>query len=392
VKEVSLGAFAHQDLPFEKLVAELAPSRDLSRQPLFQVLLVLQNMPQARVELGELVLEPVGFEQRSAKFDLTLSLAESGEGLAGALEYAADLFDAGTIERLAGHLGRVLEQVALDPHVRLGELELMDSAERRRVVEEWNDTAAAYPQDRCIHELFEEQAARAPDAVAVVFEEDTLSYGELDRRANQLAGHLRSLGVGPDVVVGLCLERSLEMIVGLLGILKAGGAYLPLDPDYPPDRLGFMLADAGAPVLVTCSALSQRVPAQDRTLVLLDEDAAAIGQQPASSPGPAAAPDNLAYVIYTSGSTGTPKGVMVEHRSLANYLGWAVGRYLADEGIGAPVNTPLAFDATVTSLFVPLLTGRCVELLPEGREELPALAARLSATPQAMAARHRNVE
>src|SRR3954471_15823196 len=251
-----------------------------------------------------------------------------------------------------------------DPGQLVGRLDILGSAERHTILREWNATARAVP-GATLPELFAAQVARTPDADAVVFEDERLSYGELDARASRLAHHLRGLGVGPEVVVGLCIERSLAMLVGLLGILKAGGAYLPLDPDYPPERLAFMLADAGAPVLLTRAALRAHLPAHDAHVVCLDADWPAIAQQPATAPAANLAPQHPAYVIYTSGSTGTPKGVMIDHAALGNYIAWGIPACRLSTGTGAPVLNALAFDATVTALFLPLLSGKLVALPPE---------------------------
>ena len=266
VRASSLAAYSHQDLPFERLVEVLNPARSLSRHPLFQVMLALQNNAPVSLELPGLVavVEPV--DTASAKFDLLLSLAEQrgsdGQpaGIDGVLEYATDLFDRASVAALAGRLVRLLEAAVAEPERAIGSLDILSAEERHTILREWNDTAHPVPS-ATLPQLFEAQVGKSPDAIAVVFEEHSLSYGELDARANQLAHHLRDLGVGPEAVVGLCVERSPEMIIGLIGILKAGGAYLPLDPDYPHERLAFMLADAGAPLLVTHSALGERLRA-----------------------------------------------------------------------------------------------------------------------------------
>ncbi|MEN3288877.1 MAG: hypothetical protein V7634_3177, partial [Bradyrhizobium sp.] len=246
IRQSALGAYAHQDLPFEKLVDALQPERDLSRQPLFQACLSFEAMPFDSLDLPGLTTSAVetGAGQVTTKFDLTLFAHENPAGISCAIEYATDLFERGTIDRMIDHFQRLLGELANDPDQRLSRAKLLSETEAHRIVAEWNDTAAAYPQDICLHELFADHAERRPDAVAAVFGDDELCYGELDRRANQLAHHLRELGVGPDVIVGLCVERSLDMVVGVLGILKAGGAYLPLDPRYPIERLAYMLADA----------------------------------------------------------------------------------------------------------------------------------------------------
>ena len=380
VRAGNLAAYSHQELPFERLVEVLNPARSLSRHPLFQVMLVLQNNAELRPEL--LGLE-AGFEAvstASAKFDLSLSLAErrgsdgTPAGIEGALEYASDLFDRSSVEAIAGRLVRLLEGAVADPDRAIGRLDILSPAERHTILREWNDTARAVP-GTTLPELFAAQVARTPAADAVVFEDERLSYGELDARSSQLAHHLRGLGVGPEVVVGLCIERSLAMLVGLLGILKAGGAYLPLDPDYPPERLAFMLADAGAPVLLTRAALRAHLPAHDVSSDdVCIETRASCASMPTGPPSrnsprpprpPASQPQHPAYVIYTSGSTGMPKGVMIDHASLGNYIAWGIPACRLSVGTGAPVLNALAFDATVTALFLPLFSGKLVVLPPE---------------------------
>ncbi len=283
------------------------------------------------------------------------------------MEYATDLFDRATVEAIAARLVRLLAAAVATPDLPIGSLDILSPDERDTILRGWNDTAHAVAP-ATLPELFAAQAARTPDAVAVVFEEQSLTYAQLEARANQLAHHLRGLGVGPEIVVGLCVERSFAMVVGLLGILKAGGAYLPLDPDYPAERLAFMLEDAGAPILVTHSGLIDRLPAHGARTVCLDADAQQIARHPVSAPALWLDPHNPAYVIYTSGSTGTPKGVCVTHGGLFNYVAWAVQEYQPGLGSGAPLLTPLAFDATVTSLMLPLLSGKLVLLLPEDRQ------------------------
>ena len=359
VRAGNLSAYSHQDLPFERLVEVLNPARSLSRHPLFQVMLAFQNNAAVDVELPGLatVLEPVS--SAVAKFDLSLNLGEqragdgSPGGIAGAIEYASDLFDRSSVVALGARLIRLLEAAVAAPERAIGRLEILSPEERDTILRGWNDTARAIPP-ATLPDLFAAQVARTPDAVAVVFGDESLTYRELDTRANQLAHHLRGLGVGPEVVVGLCVERSLAMMVGLIGILKAGGAYLPLDPDYPPERLGFMLADAGAPVLVTQAALRERIPDARTRIVQLDADWSVIAAQPRTAPATRLQPHNAAYVIYTSGSTGRPKGVCVTHEGLRNYTEWACQNYELDLGSGAPLLTPLAFDATVMrSCFAP---------------------------------------
>ena len=307
VREVALEAYAHQDLPFEKLVDELEVERNLSRTPLFQVMFVWQHIPLKRVELPELTLHPVELEHRSAKFDLTLNLAESGQRLQGAFEYDTDLFDSSTIKRMVGHFATLLEGIATDPRQRISELPLLDDQERNQLLVQFNDTQANYRHEVGCPQLFEEQAARTPDAVAVVYGDQQLTYRELNARANRLARHLRTLGVGPDVPVAICVERSMEMVVGVLGVLKAGGVYVPVDPALPSQRVQFMLQDSAASVLVTLSSLVEQLPDHDARVVCLDRAEQVVAESAENlSSGVTAA--NAAYVIYTSGSTGRTQG------------------------------------------------------------------------------------
>ncbi|MFP2933270.1 amino acid adenylation domain-containing protein, partial [Pyxidicoccus sp. 3LG] len=323
VRETTLGAQAHQDVPFEKLVEVLQPPRDLSRSPLFQVMFALQNLPEAPLTLSHLTLSGVETAGSVAKFDLTLAVTPDPEGLFGSLGYNTDLFDAATAARMTDHLRSVLEAAVRAPRQRLSVLQLMSAAEQRQVLVEWNQTAAPFEDGVCIHEAFEAQALRTPDAPALRFGQLSLTYRELDARANRLAHELRALGVGPDSRVALCLERSFDLVVGLLGVMKAGGAYVPLDRDYPRERLDFMLQDSGATVLLTHSHLRDALPPGAAHVLALDTHAAALARHPDTAPERRATADNLAYVIYTSGSTGRPKGVMVAHRgvlSLARHM------------------------------------------------------------------------
>ncbi len=380
VRAGNLAAYGHQELPFERLVEVLNPARSLARHPLFQVMLAMQSTAPAGLELAGLrtAAEPVALG--SAKFDLSLSLLEqrtaqgAPAGIAGVLEYATDLFERASMEAMAARLQRLVAAAVAAPDRALGSLDILSAAERRTILVEWNDTARAIAP-ATLPQLFAAQVARSPAAVAVVHEDRALSYRELDARSSRLAHHLRALGVGPEAVVGLCVERSPEMIVGLLGILKAGGAYLPLDPDYPAERLAFMLADAGAAVLVTQAALPARLPAHAAATVRLDADWPAIARHPEHAPDLTLDPANPAYVIYTSGSTGTPKGVVVDHASIANYIAWGIPACGLNVGIGAPILNSLAFDATVTALFLPLATGKLV-LLPPEQAQLEIIADR----------------
>jgi amino acid adenylation domain-containing protein len=293
----------------------------------------------------------------TAKFDLTLSMEETASGLVGSFEYNTDLFEVDTIRRMAGHLQTLLSGIIANPEQNLWELPLLTEAEKAQLLE-WNDTQTEYPLLQCIHELFEEQVERTPDAVAVVFENQKLTYRQLNERANQLAHHLQKLGVGPEVVVGICLERSLEMVIGLLGILKAGGAYLPLDPAYPQQRLAFMLSDAQVPVLLTQQRLGEKLPQQKAQVVYLDTDwDSSIARESQQNPTSGATVDNLAYMIYTSGSTGKPKGVLGLHRGAVNRFQWMWQTFPLTQEEVCCQKTSLNFVDSVWEIFGPLLQG-----------------------------------
>ena len=366
VRETALGAQAHQDLPFERLVEDLQPVRDMSRSPLFQMMFVLQNAPAGELALTGLRVEPLAIESGTAKFDLTLTLAEGNEGLSASIEYATAMFDPSTIERLARHYCTLLEGIVADPETRISQLPMLSTAERRQLLVEWNATAADYPKDRLLHELFEEQAGRAPEAVAVVFEGAHLSYAELNARANQLAHCLRERGVGPDVIVGICVERSLEMLVGIFGVLKAGGAYLPLDPTYPAGRLTYMIEDARPILILTQEALRQRLPEAIETLCL-DKDWPSIGGASQANPVPRATPGNLAYVIYTSGSTGRPKGVAIAHGGIPNLAAAQQARLAVRAASRMLQFSAWSFDAAVWEIAISVSSGACL-ILPQLEE------------------------
>ncbi|MBD1924287.1 amino acid adenylation domain-containing protein [Microcoleus sp. FACHB-831] len=374
VREVTLGAYNHQDLPFEKLVEELQPTRSLSRNPLFQVMFQLRNAPMPALEIPGLNLSLLEVERGTTQFDLSLDMEEVGERLKASIEYSTDLFDAATITRMLGHLQTILEGIVANPDQSISHLPLLTQVEQQQVLA-WNDTKIAYPEV-LIHQLFEQQVERTPDAIAVVYEDvetryiASLTYIELNQKANSLAHYLQKLGVGADDLVGICVERSLDTIIGILGILKAGGAYLPLDPAYPRHRLALMLEDAQVPILITQKHLSEQLPQHQTSVVYLDAHWQLINQENQENPVVNSTAENLAYVIYTSGSTGKPKGVMIAHQSLANYVQAAVAEY----GIGmcdSPAETrrerilqfaSLSFDTSAEEIFPALTTGATLVL------------------------------
>jgi amino acid adenylation domain-containing protein len=370
VKEVTLEAYAHQDVPFERVVQELGVVRDLSRNPLFEVMFTLQNQPQAAVGMAGLTVELAEIDTETAKFDLNVALGRVEGRIVGYFQYSADLFEAATIARMAAHFQNLLAGIAADAEQRIAELPLLSVDEQRQLVSEWNDTAVARETEICLHQLFEQQVAVAPASVAVLSGAQELSYGELNERANQLAHYLRSLGVGAESLVGVCLRRSAEMVVALLGIMKAGGAYLPLDPEYPAERLSFMLADAGAQVLLTERQWEERFSDWPLRVVSIDKEREQIETGEQSNPASAVTAENLAYVIYTSGSTGQPKGVAITHASAVEMVEWAREQYRSEELRLVLAGTSLCFDLSVFELFVPLSVGQAV-LVVENVLQLP---------------------
>ncbi len=368
VREASLDAYSHQDVPFEKLVEELQPERSLSHSPLFQVVFHLQNVLTDELKLRGLSIGMVDAPITRAKFDLVLTVTEAPEGLRGLLAYNTDLFEAETATRLVTHFQTLLESAVFNPQSQIAGLPMLTSSEQRRMLFTWNDTRRDYGKDRLVHEVFEEQAECRPQAIALKFENTTVTYQELNRRANQLAHRLRSLGVGPEVIVGICLPRGIEMMVALLGIFKAGGAYLPLDPDYPKARTAFMLQDAQAKALVTEEHLGQHLSDFTGDCIYLDAEKGALARESPENLPRTVGPANLAYVIYTSGSTGRPKGIMIEHGNLANYAGWA-NELMFDPTVEiVPAVQGLIFDGSLKQLFAPLLRGLAIWIL--GRNEV----------------------
>ncbi|MFN6572321.1 amino acid adenylation domain-containing protein [Dendronalium sp. ChiSLP03b] len=364
VRQTTLSAYAHQDLPFEMVVEKLQPERDLSRNPLVQVMFSLQNAPQSSGNLSGLNMQNIALPlDVQARFDLEINFWEVPGGLEATWCYNTDIFEATTIARLAEHFQTLVQAIVANPQTRVAQLPMLSAAERHQLLVEWNDTQTNYPSDKCIHQLFEEQVQRTPDAVALVFEDEQLTYHQLNCRANSLAHYLKSLGVGADQLVGICVERSLDMIVGLLGILKAGGAYVPLDPEYPQERLSFMLRDAQISVLLTQRSLVNKLPEYTAQVVCLDSDAHLIEQCSQDNATTDVRATNLAYIIYTSGSTGQPKGVEVVHRGV-NRLLFGANYVNLDATQTFLQLAPISFDASTFEIWGALLHGAKCVLFP----------------------------
>jgi amino acid adenylation domain-containing protein len=365
VKETALGAYAHQDLPFEKLVEELQPERDLGRNPLFQVMFQFQNAPSSTLALRGLRLTTEGVGSGTAKFDLFLVAYESDGALQFLIEYSTDLFDAETIKRMLIRFSILLESIVSHPDERIGSLALMTAAEQRQLLIEWNNTRVAFPENDCIHQIFEKRVAQIPESVAVIFGDEQLTYRELNERANRVAYYLRKRGVGPEVLVGIRVERSAEMIVGLLGILKAGGAYVPLDASYPAERVAFILEDSQATVLLTQKHLLESLRSDHCDVVCLDADGREIAKENSANPAAGTTSRNAAHVIYTSGSTGKPKGVVGLHRASINRFEWMWRAYpFAPEEVCCQ-KTSLSFVDSIWEIFGPLLQGVPIVILPD---------------------------
>jgi amino acid adenylation domain-containing protein len=362
VREVTLGAYGHQEVPFEKLVEELRPERSLSHNPLFSVMFVLQNAPMPSLKLTGLELSVMESDTETAKFDITMSALEVGREMMLTIQYRADLFDEATVERMLSHYRNLLESGLADPTRKVSDLQLLGEKERRRILSQWNQSAPLTPPDKCLHELIAEQAERTPDAAAMLYEGGSLTYRELNEKADGLAHRLITSGVEAETRVGVMLERSPEMLVSLLAVLKAGGAYLPLDPEYPEERLSLMVEDAGVKTLLTQKHWGAKASALVADVILLDTDVPV--SAPVGGPRVLSSPRNLAYVLYTSGSTGRPKGVAVEHRSVVNYLFWVNEHLFGDRVRSVPFLTSLNFDASLKQLFAPLLRGDAVWLPP----------------------------
>ncbi|MEA2174839.1 MAG: hypothetical protein QOD00_2431 [Blastocatellia bacterium] len=374
-REVALEAYAHQNLPFEQLVDELQPERNMSLNPMFQVGMVLQNAPAPPLHLPGLTLKTLEIQTTTAIFDLNLLMREGQDGLMCSLEYSTDLFDATTITRMLDNFRTLLESVLVTPGERLDALSLLTEAEREQVLTRWNSTRADYTQELNLVQLFEAQVERTPDKTAIIFEDEMLTYQELNLRANQVASYLRDFGVGPEALVGICVERSIEMVLGVLGVLKAGGAYVPLDRAYPKERLAYMLEDTQAPVLLTQGHLLPGLPQYDGKVVLLDADWHHIARHSADNWPAPVANSNIAYVTYTSGSTGKPKGIAMPHRPLINLLTWMCRQTQLPPGARTLQFASLSFDVSFQDMFSTWLSGGAVVLIrEESRRDIAGLA------------------
>jgi amino acid adenylation domain-containing protein len=381
VREVLLGAYAHQDLPFERLVEVLNPERDLSQMvPLFQAKLDFQLAPLQPLALDNLTVHPLMLDNETAKFELRLNLMDSETGIKGQVEYSTDLFEPSTIARLVQQFQTLLESIVANPQQHLSDLSLLTTDHYHQLIVEWNQTTLEYDNNRCIHYLIEAQVEQTPDAIALTFENQQLTYRELNHRANQLAHYLQAQGVQPDTLVGLCLERSPEMVIGILAVLKAGGAYVPIDPTYPAERLTFMLQDAQVPILLTQAQFIHSLPEVTAHRICLDQDWWAIASYPTSNPHSNLTLNHLAYVIYTSGSTGQPKGAMNTHAGLHNRLQWMQEAYQLTSGDRVLQKTPFSFDVSVWEFLWTLMTGaRLVVAKPGGHQDSTYLAQLIAA-------------
>jgi len=372
VRDVAAGAYAHQDVPFGKLVDELRPPPDTSRNPIFQVAFVFVDFPESPdMGIAGLKARPLELDSGSARFDLTLGLTEGTESLRGFFEYPLDLFEPATIARMVEHLTTLVEGIVANPDRRIWELPLISESERHRLLADWGSARGEYPNHQCIHELFEAQVRRTPDNIAVSLDDERLTYAELNRRANQLAHHLRGLGVGPQIRVAILMDRSVEMVVAILAILKAGGAYVPLDPAYPQESLAFMLNDAQVPLVLTEQSFLDRLPQHQAQVVCRDADSELIASQSGANPETRVQPDNVAYVIYTSGSTGKPKGVLVSHANVARLFNATQEWFNFDERDVWTLFHSYAFDFSVWELWGALLYGGRLVVVPRSISRSP---------------------
>lgn len=364
VKKTTLSAYENQDVPFEKVVDMVVTERELSYSPLFQVMMVLQNNPEGDLFFGDLKLDPVDITTNVSKFDLTLNFTEVTTGIDCEIVYNTDLFEKKTIEDMVNHFYVLLDLILIDSKVKISEIDILTSVEKERLLIDFNDTKKEYPIEKCIHKLFEEQVEQTPDNVAVVFDNNEVTYRELNKRANQLANYLHKMGVQPEDMVGIYQNRSLEMIICILGVLKAGGAYLPIDPSYPDDRIEYMISDSECKIIL--SKEYDRIDfLKNRCEIVINNQWVQMTHEYSKNLDYTVNSNNLAYVIYTSGSTGKPKGVMIQHNNLVDYISWAKCQYIGDEKLNFPLFTSLSFDLTITSIFTPLLSGNSIIIYKE---------------------------
>jgi len=358
VKQTTLGAYDHQEVPFEKVVESVAKDRDMSRSPLFQVMFMFQNTPEVpQLKLGDLELSAETSEHLNSKFDLTLTVTETAAGLRCSVEYCTDLFREATITRMMEHFTQLIKSIIADPTQKLHALPMLIESEKQYLLNDFNQTATVYPSDKSIVDLFEEQVLKTPDKIALVFEDQQLSYRELNAKANQFAHYLRSKGVADEMLVPICVERSVELMIGILGIMKAGAAYVPVDPDYPADRISYMLEDTGAAIVVSSSKSKPKIQTAAEINIIELDDERAFANQSKNNLSNKVLPNQLAYVIYTSGSTGKPKGVMIEHTSVVNLLISIAGAVQFDADSRFLSVTTYSFDIAYLELYMPLIYG-----------------------------------
>ncbi len=388
IKKKVLGAISNQDFPFALIVERLLQRRDPSRSPVFQTFFGLQKVQQndeiqemivpgnkdVRINWGKLILESFEITQQEGQFDLTVEFVEGKKLFSGVFKYNTDLFEADTIKKMIEHFKNLLQNIVSNTEKKISELQMLSDEEKNLILNKWNDTDFVFNNFNCVHKLIEEQTFKTPDSVAVVFEGETISYDELNKRSNQLANYLNRLGVYPETLVGLCVERSIEMVVGILGILKAGGAYIPIDISYPQSRIEFMISNSNAKILITQKSIAVSLPENISKVVLIDEDWKQISNESSANFDSKVTLDNLAYVIYTSGSTGLPKGAMITHRSLSNHMLWMKEDFGFDSSDSVLQKTPFSFDASVWEFYLPLLTGgRLIIAKPDGHMDMAYL-------------------
>lgn len=365
IKETTIKAYENQDVPFEQIVSTLQPIRSLSHSPLFQVMFVLQNAPMEKLELSDITLTEFRSDTETAKFDLLLSISQTDKGLIGSWNYNSDLFNQDTIERMASHFENLLSAIASNPQLKVNEIPILSQTEKQQILVDWNNTKADYSKDKCIHQLFEQQVIKTPNDIAVVFEEEKLTYQQLNQKSNQLAHYLRKLGVKAETLVGICCDRSLEMIIAILGILKAGGAYVPIDSNYPVERIQYMLEDSKMAILLTQEKLTNKLQFVSQNPIKLDTDWKIINQESKENIISQVSSSNLVYVIYTSGSTGKPKGVKMNHQPMVNLIEWQINQKDFNPQLKTLQFAPISFDVSFQEIFSTLCSNGTLILITE---------------------------